>query len=241
MTQKRQAVRQSTSQARVHAAPAVRAPLARSEAGASRPLATRETSVRASSIVPSRREDEGGDSILTRYFREMATHQVMGAEEELEAAERVEKTEVDLWKQILAYLPAAPHLLSVLETQVAEMAEEDRPALAALPELKTLVAAYGRQGSFKPDQLESWTELTLRLAREIRMPDSDRIWMNTAMRTAQRFTQEVGIDEEDRGVRRLGRSASQRHRLRSGGALVEQRRAGDGQTGEVLDDGLEVE
>ncbi len=201
MTQKRQAVRKSTAQPRVQAAPAVRSPLARSDTGAVRPLAPRETAVRASSIVPSRREDEGGDSILTRYFREMATHQVMGAEEELEAAERVEKSEVEMWRLILSYMPAAPHLLAELEVQATVAAEEDRPNLEALSSLRSLIVAHGRQASgLKPDQQASWTELSETLARALRMPDSDRIWMNTAARTAQRLSQELGADEDERPV-----------------------------------------
>ncbi|HSC89531.1 MAG TPA: sigma-70 family RNA polymerase sigma factor [Polyangiaceae bacterium] len=200
MTQKRQAVRQSTAQARVQAAPAVRSPLARSDAGAGRPLASRETNVRASAIVPSRREDEGGDSILTRYFREMATHQVMGAEEELEAAERVERTEVDLWRLILSYMPAVPHLLGELEKSTQALPEEERPKLEALAGLRSLLATYQRQSGFKGEQEATWTELTEKLARELRMPDSDRLWMNSAARTAQRMSREVGVDEEERPV-----------------------------------------
>src|SRR5690349_17846495 len=48
------------------------------------PPAERETAVSA---------DVSGDSTLSRYFREMATHQVMGPDEELQAAQRVEETE----------------------------------------------------------------------------------------------------------------------------------------------------
>ena len=85
MTEKRQEVRKSTAKARAVA------PLGL-DAGAPRPAATG----RRSNIVPARREDASGDSVLSRYFREMSTHQVMGAEEELEAAERVESTEVEM-------------------------------------------------------------------------------------------------------------------------------------------------
>src|SRR5262245_57356589 len=38
-----------------------------------------EVSARAAeNVVPSSRDDVSGDSTLSRYFREMATHQVMG-------------------------------------------------------------------------------------------------------------------------------------------------------------------
>ncbi len=44
-----------------------------------------------SESVPSSRRDEesAADSMLSRYFRDMATHQVMGPDEELAAAQAV--------------------------------------------------------------------------------------------------------------------------------------------------------
>ena len=53
-------------------------------------------------------EEGGGDSMLARYFREMATHPVMGQEEELATAIEVEQAEVDHWVALLSHLPAAP-------------------------------------------------------------------------------------------------------------------------------------
>jgi RNA polymerase primary sigma factor len=70
-----------------------------------------ELDIDADSLAPPPKEkasDEGsGDSMLARYFREMATHNVMGPDEELETAIEVEQAEVDHWVAILAYLPAA--------------------------------------------------------------------------------------------------------------------------------------
>ena len=40
-------------------------------------------------------EEGGGDSMLARYFRDMAAHQVMGPDEELQTAKAVEQAEVD--------------------------------------------------------------------------------------------------------------------------------------------------
>jgi len=50
--------------------------------------------------------DGSSDSMLSRYFREMATHQVMGPDEELQAAQAVENAEIDHWAALLAYVPA---------------------------------------------------------------------------------------------------------------------------------------
>ena len=40
--------------------------------------------------------DASNDSMLSRYFRDMATHQVMGPDEELRAAQAVELAESDV-------------------------------------------------------------------------------------------------------------------------------------------------
>jgi RNA polymerase primary sigma factor len=42
-------------------------------------------------------EEGGGDSMLARYFRDMAIHPVMGQDEELATAREVEQTEISLW------------------------------------------------------------------------------------------------------------------------------------------------
>jgi RNA polymerase primary sigma factor len=73
--------------------------------------------------------DGSSDSMLSRYFREMATHQVMGPDEELQAAQAVENAEIDHWAALLAYVPAAEHVLEQLERDVSSMNPEDRPEL----------------------------------------------------------------------------------------------------------------
>ena len=125
--------------------------------------------------------DSASDSMLSRYFREMATHQVMGPDEELQAAQAVESAEIEHWAALLAYVPAADHVIEQLERDVAELNPEDRPELTQVVELRKLTKAYRKQRSkLHADQLRQWTELTETLARDIRLPDSDRIWMANA-------------------------------------------------------------
>jgi hypothetical protein len=140
MTDQRKPLRKSTAQARHTATPSLR-PLGRGEAVSGR-MVTRELGGRASSVVPSRREEEGGDSVLSRYFREMATHQVMGADEELQAAERVEQTEVKMWQEVLGYMPAAVYLVPQLAGQVAELPEEERPPAEILAGLEKFAGVF---------------------------------------------------------------------------------------------------
>ncbi len=189
MSNQRKPVRQSTSKARAVAAPSLR-PLGRSE-GASPRLTGREVTGRASTVVPSRREDEAGDSVLSRYFREMASHQVMGADEELQAAERVENTEVSMWKQLLSYMPAASHLVPQLLSQIEQLPEEDRPSAEVLAGLERLVGHFESKGELTGEEREEYSEFCARLGRELRMPDADRVWMNTAIQSAKNLTHEL--------------------------------------------------
>ena len=78
----------------------------------------------------------GGDSMLARYFREMASHPVMGQEEELGTAVDVERAEVEHWVSILAYVPAAEHVLDQLEMDLPKDEEAiDVPQIAELRKL----------------------------------------------------------------------------------------------------------
>lgn len=190
MTEQRQTVRKSTSQARTVSAPAQR-PL-RSDLGIARPSG-RES--RASSIAPSRRDEEGGDSVLSRYFREMAGHQVMGADEELKAAETVENAEADMWCKLLSFREGACRLLDELEPDVRALSDEDRPDVATIEGLRDLLVICEHQGSLTEEQCAKWDELATQLGRDLRMPDSDRVWMNRALATAKMLTKDQYGDD----------------------------------------------
>ena len=145
--------------------------------------------------------DGSSDSMLSRYFREMATHQVMGPDEELQAAQAVEGAEVDHWAALLAYIPAAEHVLEQLERDVASMNPEERPELSQVAELRRLTKVYRKQRSkLHADQLRQWTELTETLARDIRLPDSDRIWMSNANRAARDVVNDAPEEDPERVV-----------------------------------------
>jgi len=143
--------------------------------------------------------DASGDSTLSRYFREMATHQVMGPDEELEAAQGVEEAEIEHWAALLAYLPLAEAVLAQLEQDVATMNEPDRPQLAELVELRRLLKVFKKQRSkLNATQLREWTEFCRTLGASVRLPDSDRVWManaNQIARSVSEFEDESGGDE----------------------------------------------
>jgi len=134
------------------------------------------------SSVPSTSHDElSGDSTMSRYFREMATHQVMGPDEELQAAQGVEEAEVEHWAALLAHLPLAESVLNRLEQDLLTMAEPERPQLPEMAELRRLVKVYKKQRSkLNAAQVREWTDLSRALGAAVRLPDSDRIWMANA-------------------------------------------------------------
>src|SRR5262249_26035624 len=121
-------------------------------------------------------EEGGGDSMLARYFRDMALHPVMGPEEELDTARAVEQSELDHWAAMLSYLPAAEHILLTLEEQVAKAGEEEVKA-PQIPDLLRLARLAGKKGKLSGEQQRQYSELARELAAAIRLPDSDRIWM----------------------------------------------------------------
>jgi RNA polymerase primary sigma factor len=143
--------------------------------------------------------DGSTDSMLSRYFRDMATHQVMGPDEELSAAQGVELAEIEHWVALLAYVPAAEAMLDQLEKDVSTLSPEDRPDLPQVAELRKLAKVYRRQRSkLNADQTRQWNGFAASLAREVRLPDSDRIWMANAQRLARCFGLEPGEEEIDR-------------------------------------------
>ena len=145
-------------------------------------------------------EDGSTDSMLSRYFREMATHQVMGPDEELQTAQRVERAEVEHWSALLAYPPCAELVLEQLDADILTAPEEERPQAAQREELRKLLKLHRKQRSkFLAPQQKRWTDLCEGLARDIRLADSDRIWMANANRVVREVV-ELPTDDVDRPV-----------------------------------------
>lgn len=137
--------------------------------------------------------DASGDSTLSRYFRDMATHQVMGPDEELTAAQAVEQAEIDHWRELLSYLPVAEHVLNGLEQDIQEtfLEETQRPQLPQIGELRALLEVYRKQRSkLHAGQTRDWQTLTESLAQAIRLPDSDRIWLANANRRVREVVEQ---------------------------------------------------
>jgi RNA polymerase primary sigma factor len=149
----------------------------------------------AASRSPSDREIEegGGDSMLARYFREMATHPVMGQADELRTAIAVEQVEVDHWSAILSFHPVAEYALASLEKDLPT--GEEALELPQIAEIHKLLKIQKKQHKLGRDQERKYRAWCASLARAIRLADGDRLWIARA-EEAVRTAGELPTEEE---------------------------------------------
>ena len=142
----------------------------------------------------------GGDSMLARYFREMATHPVMGPEEELGTAVDVERAEVEHWCAILSYLPAAETALDALESDLPK--DDDAIDLPQIAELRKYCKTYKKQrNKLTREQEKKYRALTESLGRAIRLADSDRLWIAHAEEVVRNLGAPPKVEDvEEEGI-----------------------------------------
>jgi RNA polymerase primary sigma factor len=165
------------------------APQAEGAADREAPLAPRR--------APSDKEIEegGGDSMLARYFREMATHPVMGPEEELKTAVEVEDAEVDHWVSILSYCAAADAALDALEKDLPT--GEEALTLPQIEELRKTLRLFKKQHKLTRDQEKKYRTVCVSLAKAIRLADSDRLWIAHSEEAARRLGEAPDAEEQE--------------------------------------------
>jgi RNA polymerase primary sigma factor len=135
-------------------------------------------------------ELQSSDSVLTRYFQELANHQVMSPDEELECAQALEAAEVEHWVALLSYVPIAEPILQCLEQDIVAADEANQPDLPQVEELKKLIHAFRKQRSrLNVTQQQHWNNSSKELGRCIRLLDSDRVWMAHALRVGEQTAQ----------------------------------------------------
>jgi RNA polymerase primary sigma factor len=141
-------------------------------------------------------EEGGGDSMLARYFREMATHPVMGPDEELQTAIAVENAEIDHWVSVFAYLPTAEYAVESLERDLPT--GEDAISLPQLADLKKVLAGLKkRRFKHSRESEKKWKAVTAAVARVVRLPDSDRLWIAHCEEVVRKIGAEPDADDED--------------------------------------------
>jgi len=145
-------------------------------------------------------DEGGGDSMLARYFREMATHPVMGPEEELGTAVAVEKAEVEHWCAILSYVPAAEYALDALEGDLPK--DEEAIDVPQIAELRKYCKTYKKQrNKLTREQEKKYRTLSESLGRAIRLADSDRLWIAHAEDVVRKLGEPPAVEDvEEEGI-----------------------------------------
>jgi len=130
----------------------------------------------------------GGDSTLSKYFREMAHHRVLTPQEEIEAAKEVERLEIAYWEGLFAYPPAFETVAAVVESYV----EETLPEVGALRKL----ARSCKRGKLTKKAQAKWDETALQLGTKLRQLDSDRIFVNQSDKAVHRLAGDYAVDRD---------------------------------------------
>jgi len=145
------------------------------------------------SSEPQRAEDKAtGDTMLSRYFRDMATHRVLRPDEEVEAAKLVEELERKYWTALFSYPSAFETVALIVERALTE---HEQPVPEELLELRKLLpgALTSRFGK-KNQQL--WDKLAWDFAVKLRELDGDRLYVEAAYAAVQRLAGRYA-DERD--------------------------------------------
>jgi RNA polymerase primary sigma factor len=169
-----------------------------------------------SETAAARATKVSGDTTLSRYFQEMATHRVLRPEEEVEAAKLVEDLERKYWVALFSYAPAYNTVASVVRVHV--------PDLAELPEFDKLLSA-ALSGRFGKKSQERWDKLAWNAAVKLRELDGDRIFVESAYQAVQRLAGRHAVERDIIGDEVQLTAAFRRYVLRVETARRDQKRA----------------
>ncbi len=84
---------------------------------------------------------DSADSAMSRYFQDIAAHRVLDADEELELAQDIETLEVEVWRRLLSFGPAAAFVAQRTEELLEEPPAELRAVAKAAGSAKRLAKA----------------------------------------------------------------------------------------------------
>jgi RNA polymerase primary sigma factor len=158
------------------------------EGGDPSPEQLAEAQAEAEKALKEMERQGGGDSTLSRYFREMASHRVLTPQEEIEAAKEVEKLEIGYWQALCAYPAAFETVASTIERHVTEQV---LPEIAALRKL-----ARGGSAKLTRREQEKWDETAKALSTTMRILDSDRIFVADSDRAVHRAAGEFAAERD---------------------------------------------
>jgi RNA polymerase primary sigma factor len=167
-----------------------------------------------------RSEKAAGDTMLSRYFHDMATHRVLRPEEEVEAAKAVEDLERKYWAALLAYPAACETVIAVIERSIVP--EQVPPA--ELAELRKLAPTALNQRLSKKAQ-EKWDALGFAAGCRLREIDGDRLYVEAAYEAVQRLLGLRVVEQDLVGEEVQLTPAFRRYASRVEQARIEQKRA----------------
>ncbi|HEX5656100.1 MAG TPA: sigma-70 family RNA polymerase sigma factor [Polyangiales bacterium] len=144
-----------------------------------------------SSSTRSAEDKASGDTMLSRYFRDMATHRVLRPEEEVEAAKKVEELERGYWVALFAYPPALDTVARVVEDAIVA---HEQQVPAELAELRKLAGMATPKASKKAQQ--RWDGLRWELACRLRELDGDRLYVEGAYVSVERLVGRFATDRD---------------------------------------------
>ncbi|HKU42660.1 MAG TPA: sigma-70 family RNA polymerase sigma factor [Polyangiales bacterium] len=153
-------------------------------------VAQNDTDVDTETVLKALRSEAGGDSTLSKYFREMAQHRVLTPREEVEAAQEVERLEIGYWEALFSYSPAYETVASVLERHL----ETQPPEIATL---RKLAKVAKRTAAAKKGESTKWNQTAGVLAKFLRANDADRIFVMESDRAVHRL---AGMYEAERDI-----------------------------------------
>jgi len=140
-------------------------------------------------VLKSLRTEAGGDSTLSKYFREMAQHRVLTPQEEVRAAQEVERLEIAYWEALFCYSPAYETVASVLERHL----EAEPPEIAVLRKLSKTV----KRSVAKKSESTRWNGVASTLSKKLRELDADRVFVMESDRAVHRL---AGMYQAERDI-----------------------------------------
>ena len=164
---------------------------------------TEELAPPAAAVLAKKRDDAAGDSMLSRYFRDMAMHTVMTQVEEVEAAKEVERREMAQWAAVLSYPPVFDHMLAGLEVdfpdhatipEIADLRKLFKTHFAKWTETPVVLVEKKPAAKIAPKKAPKidkaaakWEKAIIDFGRKVRVADSDRLWIERAEDEARRL------------------------------------------------------
>lgn len=147
--------------------------------------------VQPDKVLKALRRESAGDSTLSRYFTEMAQHRVLSPQEEVEAAQEVQRLEIAYWGALLSYMPAFETVAAVLERLVEE----------PLPELSALREMIRAGGADKPSRSAAaqWKRATGEFSGRLRELDADRLFVKEADQAVHRLAGQYSAERDIEG------------------------------------------